>query len=176
MTPAPVATTPFWARVLATRAPRATVLIRLAVGVVFATEGLQKFLHPDVLGAGRFAKIGLPAPELLGPFVGAVELAGGSLVLAGLLTRVASLPLLIDMLVALASTKVPVLLGRGYGGFAPPAVPRHGFWSMMHEARTDLAMLLGAAFLLAVGAGAWSCDARLVERIGAAKGRRGGGA
>lgn len=171
MTPPRGAASAWWPRLLGTRAPRATVLIRLAVGLVFVSEGLQKFLFPEALGAGRFAKIGIPAPEAMGPFVGIVEIVCGSLALAGFVTRAASLPLIVDMVVALLSTKVPILLGHGYGGFAAPSVPKHGFWSMLHEARTDLAMLLGAAFLLAVGAGPWSCDARLRGRFAGAQPR-----
>lgn len=152
---------------LESTAPRAVVWIRLAVGVVFAAEGVQKFLYPGALGAGRFAKIGLPAPHFLGPLVGAVELVCGLLVLAGLFVRFAALPLLAIMVVALASTKVPVLLGHGYWIFAAPSASRHGVWSMLHEARTDLSMLLGALFLRIVGAGPLSLDARLARRLGA---------
>lgn len=144
---------------LATRAPAATVLVRVAVGLVFVAEGVQKFLFPDALGAGRFAKIGIPAPETMGPFVGVVEIVAGTLVLAGLLTRLAAVPLVVDMIVAILSTKVPILLGHGYWGFADPSVARTGLWSMLHESRTDLSMLLGACFLLLVGAGPWSLDA-----------------
>jgi uncharacterized membrane protein YphA (DoxX/SURF4 family) len=135
---------------------------------VFLSEGIQKFLYPAELGAGRFAKIGIPAPEVMGPFVGAMELVCGALVLAGLLTRLAAIPLIFDMIVAIASTKVPILLGHGYLGFAAPRIPKHGLWSMLHEARTDLAMLLGSIFLLLVGAGSRSVDAILHRRATAA--------
>lgn len=139
---------------------RWTILIRIAVGVVFTSEGLQKLIFPEALGAGRFAKIGIPAPELMGPFVGVVETTCGVLVLAGAFTRLAVVPLMTIMLVALASTKLPILLGHGYLGFASPAASKTGIWSMLHEARTDLAMLLCAAYLYAAGPGAWSLDAR----------------
>jgi putative oxidoreductase len=152
-----------WESMLATSAPRATILIRLAVGVVFASEGIQKFLDPDALGAGRFAKIGIPVPEVTGPFVGAVETIGGILILLGLCTRPAALALVIDMIVAIASTKVPILIGHGYLGFANPT-GKTGLWSMLHEARTDLSMLLCSTFLLAIGAGAWSFDSMLHRR------------
>ncbi len=136
------------------------------VGVVFASEGIQKFLYPDALGAGRFAKIGIPAPEVMGPFVGTVETVCGVLVLAGLVTRIAAVPLIIDMLVAIASTKVPILLGHEYFLFSNPSVPKSGFLSMLHEARTDLSMILGSMFLLLVGSGGWSLDALLQRRLG----------
>jgi uncharacterized membrane protein YphA (DoxX/SURF4 family) len=129
------------------------VLIRALVGPVFLSEGIQKFLFPDALGAGRFVKIGIPAPEVMGPFVGVVEIVCGSLLIAGLLTRLAAIPLILDMLVAIATTKVPILL-------------QGGFWKMAHEARTDWAMLLGATYLLLVGSGPWSLDARLGRRHG----------
>ncbi len=126
------------------------ILVRLAVGVVFLTEGLQKFLFADALGVGRFIKIGIPAPALMAPFVGVIETGCGALLILGLLTRVAAIPLLIDMMVAIAATKIPLLL-------------KSGFWAMAHEARTDFTMLLGCLFFLIVGAGRWSVDAHLGE-------------
>ena len=126
--------------------PRSVVLIRLLVGAVFLAEGFQKFLFPAALGVGRFVKIGLPAPEFLAPFVGVVEITCGALLIVGLLTRWAAVPLLIDMTVAITTTKIPMLHTQG-------------FWAMVHEARTDCCMFLGALFLLIVGPGAWSIDA-----------------
>ena len=125
--------------------PTAILLIRLIVGSVFLVEGIQKFLFPDALGVGRFIKIGIPAPEIMAPFVGGVETLGGALVLIGLLTRPALLALLIDILVAIGTTKIPMLVEKG-------------FWVMAHEARTDWSMLLGSIALLATGAGKWSLD------------------
>jgi putative oxidoreductase len=144
-----------------TRAPALVVLIRLAVGLVFLTEGVQKFLYPAELGAGRFSKIGIPAPEVMGPFVGCVEVVCGALLILGLLTRFAAIPLIITISTAIVSTKIPMLLGHGFWGFALAKLPRYGFLSMMHEARTDFSMLFSLVFLLIVGAGAWSLDARL---------------
>jgi uncharacterized membrane protein YphA (DoxX/SURF4 family) len=146
-------------RLAATNAPAAALLVRIAVGGIFLSEGIQKFLFPAELGVGRFEAIGLPAPGALAPFVGAVEIAGGLLVLVGLLTRLAAVALLIDMLVAIATTKIPILVQRG-------------FWTMAHEARTDYAMLLCALFLLLVGAGPWSLDARLAPAEGGHRGPR----
>ncbi|HEX7603062.1 MAG TPA: DoxX family protein, partial [Polyangiaceae bacterium] len=102
------------------------------------------------LGVGRFVKIGIPMPGVMAPFVGVVEIVCGGLVIAGLLTRLASLPLIIDMFVAIATTKIPILM-------------KSGFWAMAHEARTDLAMLFGCIFLMLVGAGPTSLDARVVR-------------
>ena len=150
-------------RLLSTNAPAATILVRLLVGSVFLSEGIQKFLYPTELAAGRFAKIGIPAPEILGPFVGACETIGGGLLILGLITRFAALVLLIDISVAIVSTKIPILLGHGYGRFALPNLPRYGFLSMMHEARTDFSMWLGLVFLLIVGAGKMSFDAILAR-------------
>jgi uncharacterized membrane protein YphA (DoxX/SURF4 family) len=147
-------------RLFETTAPRSVVLIRALVGIVFVAEGIQKFLYPAALGAGRFAKIGIPAPGVMGPFIGGLELVCGALVLAGLLTRPAALLLAADMVVAILSTKLPVLLGHGYWRFAAPNV-KPGFWSLLHESRTDIAMLLGSAFLVIVGAGPSSLDARI---------------
>ena len=132
-------------RVLASNAPRATVIIRLLVGLVFLSEGIQKFLFPDALGVGRFTKIGIPAPEFFAPFVGVLEVGCGLLLVLGLATRLAAIPLLINISVAIASTKIPMLA-------------QNGFWSAAHESRTDYSMLLGLIFLLIVGAGPWSLD------------------
>jgi putative oxidoreductase len=140
-----------WKRWVSTNAPAATVLIRLMVGAVFLSEGIQKFLFADQLGAGRFLKIGLPAPDILGPFVAICEIACGCLVLLGLVTRIAVIPLLVIMAVALITTKWPMLGAQG-------------FWYMAHESRTDWSMTLGSLYLLVVGAGPRSLDALLSAR------------
>ena len=143
-------------RLLRTGAPSATLLIRLAVGCVFLSEGIQKFLFPDQLGVGRFVKIGIPAPQVMAPFVGYVEIVCGALLLLGLFTRLAAIPLIIDMLVAIASTKIPMLV-------------KLGFWAMAHEARVDVSMLMGCLFLLIAGAGPWSLDARVLSGSASAR-------
>jgi putative oxidoreductase len=150
-------------RLFSTNAPAATVLVRLMTGSVFLSEGIQKFLYPTELAAGRFAKIGIPAPQIMGPFVGGCEIVCGALLIIGLLTRLAAIVLLIDISIAILSTKIPVLLGHGFWGFSLMKLPRYGFWSMMHEARTDFSMWLGLLFLVIVGAGKkLSFDAMLV--------------
>ncbi len=147
----------------------AIVLIRLAVGLaVFFPEGLQKLLFPDILGAGRFAGIGIPSPEFFGPFVGVVETVCGLLIILGLATRWASIPLIITMIVALLSTKLPILLGHDWWIFHVSEMSRYGFWSAQHEARTDMVMLLSLIFLLIVGSGGWSLDRWLANRRHAA--------
>ncbi len=150
----------FRQKIVATGAPASVILIRFVVGGIFLSEGIQKFLYPGENGVGRFVKIGIPAPEAMAPFVGVVEIVCGALILIGLLTRLAAIPLIIDMLVAILSTKMPILLGHGFWGFSLRALPYYGFWGMVHEARTDFAMLLGSIFLLINGAGGWSLDAR----------------
>jgi len=156
-----------WRRVISTQASRAVVLIRMLVGGVFLAEGVQKFLYPNEVGPGRFAKIGIPNPDVMGPFVGVVEILCGALILVGLFTRLAAIPLIINMLVAILSTKIPILLGHGFWSFSLRSLPYYGFWGFAHETRTDFAMLLGSLFLLLVGAGAWSLDARLSRRSSA---------
>jgi len=135
-------------KILYLGAPAQVILIRLAVGAVFLSEGVQKFLYPADLGVGRFVKIGIPSPQFFAPFVGVVEIICGALILLGLLTRLAAIPLIVDMLVAITTTKIPILM-------------KSGFWAMAHEARVDYAMLLGCLFLLAVGAGPISIDRML---------------
>lgn len=132
-------------------APPATWLVRAIVGAVFVSEGVQKFLFPDELGVGRFVKIGIPAPEVMAPFVGVVETVGGLALLVGIGTRLVAIPLLVSMLVAITSTKL-VTFGK------------NGFWKTAHEARTDLLMIFGLVFLLLVGAGPVSLDARIRAR------------
>jgi uncharacterized membrane protein YphA (DoxX/SURF4 family) len=135
----------------ANRAAKAVLLIRILVGWVFLSEGIQKFLFPDSLGIGRFVKIGIPWPQVMAPFVGVVEIVCGALLLIGFVTRIVSIPLLIDICVALYSTKIVPLA-------------RNGLWSTLHEARTDVSMLLGLIFLLVVGGGTLSLDTRLSRK------------
>lgn len=137
-------------KILNTDYSTTTILIRLMVGVVFLSEGIQKFLFAEKLGAGRFEKIGLPSPEFLGSFVGTFEILCGILILLGFLTRFASILLLIIMVTAIATTKSEILVNKG-------------FWAMLHESRTDWAMLLGSVFLLINGGGNWSVDKFLTK-------------
>jgi putative oxidoreductase len=122
-----------------------TILIRLIVGLVFLSEGIQKFLFPELRGAGRFETIGLPEPEFLGYFVGSFEVICGLLVLIGFLTRFACVPLLIIMFVAIYTTKSQVFIEKG-------------FWELLHGSRTDWSMLMGSIFLIVRGGGRWSLD------------------
>lgn len=135
-------------KLMQTNAPAATWIVRWLVGLVFFLEGMKKFLFVAQWGAGRFTRIGIPHPQFFGPFVGSIEIICGFLLLVGLLTRFASIALIIDISVAILSTKVPILM-------------KQGWWPAEAEARTDYSMLMGLLFLLIVGAGAWSLDARL---------------
>jgi len=138
-------------KLIKTDASAAVVIVRLMVGAVFISEGSQKFLFPADIGPGRFEKIGFPSPEVVAPLVGYFEIGCGTLVLAGFLTRLAVIPLIVIMLTAIGSTKIPILLNQG-------------FWKMAHEARTDWSMLLGSIFLLIAGAGPWSIDGLIGKR------------
>jgi putative oxidoreductase len=129
------------------RAATALLLIRVLVGWVFVSEGIQKFLFPAQLGVGRFEKIGIPAAHVMAPFVGTVEIVCGCLVLIGLFTRLATVPLLCVISVAIVTTKVPM-------------IAKNGVWAMLHEARADFSMLLGLLFLLIAGGGSLTLDAR----------------
>ena len=123
------------------------LLLRFLVGWVFLSEGIQKFLYPSALGAGRFAKIGIPFPHFTGPFVGVVEIVCGTMLILGIATLYAVIPLLIDIGVAIVTTKWPLL-------------HKDGFWAAMHESRTDLCMFLGLIAIACLGAGSWSFDRR----------------
>lgn len=124
---------------------KTTLLIRLMVGFVFLSEGIQKFIFPEIRGAGSFESIGLPSPEFLGNMVGFFEITCGLFIILGLLTRLASIPLIVIMLVAFITTKSSVYLEKG-------------FCELLHGSRTDWSMLLGSLFLLIKGSGSYSCD------------------
>jgi putative oxidoreductase len=143
-------------RLTSTSAPAAVVLIRLYVGVIFACEGILKFLRPGPLGPGRFDKAGIPAPGFFSSLDGVFEIGCGVLILVGLLTRLAAVPMIINMLGALLITKLPI-----FWGHAPLFRGEHGWWDFIHESRVEIAQLCGSVFLLLVGAGAYSLDARL---------------
>lgn len=132
-------------RILKTDNAPTTLLIRLMVGIVFLSEGIQKFLFAAIRGAGRFEKIGLPESEFLGTFVGSFEIFSGALILLGLTTRLAAIPTLIIMIVAISATKIDILINQG-------------LWEMLHAARTDWSMLLGSIFLIIRGGGFASID------------------
>lgn len=134
--------------ILSTDNSNATILIRLMVGFIFLSEGIQKFLLPALRGAGRFEKIGLQQPYFLSYFVGTFEIVCGILVISGLFTRLAAIPLIIIMLMAITTTKADVLVNDG-------------FWELLHGSRTDWAMLLGSVFLVVKGGGKWSLDKAL---------------
>jgi uncharacterized membrane protein YphA (DoxX/SURF4 family) len=133
----------------------AILLIRLYVGAIFVIEGVLKFVRPDALGPGRFAKIGLPVSDFLANLDGVAEIGCGLLILVGLCTKLATLPMIADMLGAILLTKVPLLWGN-----AALYPKESGIWDFLHEARLEVAMLCGCIFLLIVGAGAYSLDAR----------------
>ncbi|HXS77907.1 MAG TPA: DoxX family protein [Terracidiphilus sp.] len=124
------------------------ILIRVIVGVVFLTEGILKFVRPGELGVGRFAHLGLPYPHLLAPFVGTVEIAAGAALILNFFSGDAALLLVSVILTAIATTKVPILLGHHLGPFGPPKLDHYGILSFIHEARTDLAMLFGLVAIL----------------------------
>jgi putative oxidoreductase len=153
-----------WKKITAPTGSNANVLIRFVVGGVFLNEGILKFLYPMWQASGRFAKIGIPYPDFVGPFVGTVETVCGALVILGLLTRPAAFALFIDISVAIFTTKIPVLLGHGFLGFSLIfSDPQYGFLTMVHEARTDFAMWFGLLFLLITGPGRWSADALMTR-------------
>jgi putative oxidoreductase len=124
------------------------ILVRVIVGLVFFTEGLLKFVLPGELGSGRFAHIGFPYPYLLAPIVGVVEIVAGAALMLGLYAGDAAVLLLIVILTALFTTKVPILLGHHFGRFEPQKLGHYGLLSFLHEARTDLCSLVGCVAIL----------------------------
>jgi putative oxidoreductase len=124
------------------------ILIRITVGLIFLTEGIQKYLFPELLGTGRFLTIGFSHPAFWAYFTGTFEIICGTLIILGFLTRVASMPLIIIMITAFISTKIPILMHKG-------------FWPWAHEYRTDFAMTLLLIYLLIYGSGNWSFDLKI---------------
>ena len=145
-------------RILNTDRSETTLIIRVMVGVVFLSEGIQKFLYPSMRGIGRFEGMGFPNPEFFGGFVGVFEILAGTLLLLGLLTRGAAIAMLVNMTVAIIVTKIPIAFGESFGPFILRDLDTYGFWSMAHEIRTDFAMWLGSLFLIIKGGGKWSFD------------------
>ncbi len=138
-------------------APRSTILIRCMVGGVFLWEGVLKFVYTNQ-GVGRFTKIGFPAPALTADFVAVLEIVGGALLIAGFLTRLIAIPFVIEMVVAILSTKVALYLGTSPLPL-PPSLPQIGAWAVLHEIRSDYAQIMSVLFLFCAGPGPWSVDA-----------------
>jgi putative oxidoreductase len=143
-------------------APRATVLVRIMAGAVFLSEGMIKFIFANQ-GLGRFTKLGFPHPALTASFIGGLEIVGGCLLIAGLLTRLTALTFVVEMVVAILATKISLYLGTSPLPL-PPAPPRVGFWAVLHESRSDWAQLLTCWYLAAVGPGPWSLAALIRRR------------
>jgi len=136
--------------ILSTADDNRIILVRLIVGLIFLSEGIQKYLYPELVGTGRFGKIGFADPEFWAYFVGTFEIICGVFILLGLLTRLASIPLFIIMITAFVTTKWPILVDKG-------------FWAMAHDYRTDFAMTLLLIYLLIYGGGSWSLDSKIYK-------------
>ncbi len=153
-------------------APRSAILIRLMAGGVFLWEGILKFVYVNQ-GVGRFTKLGIPVPEVMAPFVAVLEIVGGILLISGSLTRLIAIPFVIEMIVAMLSTKISMYHGTSPLPL-PPSPPQVGIWAVLHEIRSEYAQIMSVLFLFAAGPGPWSVDAlvaRLKQRVGGAASR-----
>ena len=139
--------------------PRATAVVRVMAGSVFFWEGILKFVYVNQ-GVGRFTKLGIPFPSFTAPFVGWLEIVGGILLIAGLGTRLIAVPFIVEMLVAMLSTKPRLFLGT-LPLPPPPVPPQVGIWAVLHEIRSEYAQIMSCIFLLIAGPGPWSVDAAL---------------
>lgn len=142
--------------------PRSTLFLRLMAGGVFFWEGILKFVYTNQ-GVGRFTKIGIPYPHETAVFVACLEIVGGLLLISGLGTRLIAIPFIIEMIVAILTTKISLYLGTSPLP-QPPALPKVGIWAVLHEIRADYAQILTTTFLLINGPGRWSLDAILLGR------------
>lgn len=138
--------------ILASPNDNRAVIIRLVVGLIFLSEGIQKFLFPELMGAGRFLDIGFSHPVIWAYLAGTSEIICSLLILLGVFTRVATIPLLIVMITAFAKTKWPIML-------------HIGFWQMIHENNIDFALTLLLIYLLIYGAGRLSFDTRIIGSL-----------
>jgi putative oxidoreductase len=142
-----------------TSGPKGTLVIRLMAGGVFLSEGLLKFAYVNQ-GVGRFTKLGMPFPEVLAPSIALLEIGGGWLLITGLGTRLISVPFILEMVVAVLSTKISLYFGTSPLP-KPPALPVVGWWAVLHESRSDYAQLMSCVFLFVCGPGPWSLDGAL---------------
>lgn len=145
-----------------TKGPASALLLRLMAGGVFLWEGILKFVYASQ-GVGRFTKLGMPVPHATANFVGGLEIVGGLLLLSGLMTRLIAIPFIIEMVVAILSTKISLYLGTSPLPL-PPSPPQFGMWAVLHEVRSEYAQLLTTAFLLINGPGEWSLDALFLKK------------
>jgi uncharacterized membrane protein YphA (DoxX/SURF4 family) len=125
------------------------IFIRLIVGLIFMSEGLQKYLFLQVLGPGFFQEIGFRHAFFWAYFAGACEMLFGMMVLWGLLTRLASIPLLIIMITAFITTKIPILETKG-------------LWTFLHEYNTEFSLTVLLILLIIYGGGKWSADLKIL--------------
>jgi len=132
------------------------LIIRLMAGSVFFWEGILKFVYVNQ-GAGRFTKLGFAFPETTAHLIAVGEIVGGLLLLLGLFTRITAFYFIIQMIVAVLSTKIGLYLGTSPLPL-PPAPPKVGIWAVLHEIRSDYAQILTCLFLLVEGAGRRSLD------------------
>jgi putative oxidoreductase len=135
-------------RQLGTQGPASLIVIRLLVGGVFLSAGIQKLIFPDLLGAGRFATLGFPVPRLVATTIGVVEIIAGGAVLLGLATRLAAILLLLIGIGAIITTKLPILMGEPVWVFPLPDRQHYGVWAFLRVWRGDIAMVLGSLYLL----------------------------
>lgn len=160
-----------WLSEVPPETPGAVLLIRLMAGGVFFWEGILKFVYTNQ-GLGRFTKLGIPFPDIMGPGIGCLEIVGGLLLIFGLCTRFISILFICEMIVAILSTKISLFLGT-YPLPLPPAPPTVGIWAVLHEIRSDYAQIMCSAFLLIVGAGPLSLDWNLFGDKRTSSGKRG---
>lgn len=158
----------FWFTNPPVTAAKSAIILRLMAGAVFLWEGILKFVYVSQ-GVGRFTKLGIPFPHFSATFVACLEIVGGMLILSGLFTRFIAVPFIIEMIVAMLSTKISMFLGTSPLPL-PPSPPQVGIWAVLHEVRSEYAQLMTVLFLMINGPGSLSLDALLRKDVRSRKG------
>lgn len=126
-------------------------ILRVITGIVFLMHGWQKVFTMGFGGVtGGFTHMGIPLPGVTGPLIAIIELVGGTALIIGLLTRLAALGLVLDMLGAMIFVHF-----------------KNGFFSPMGY-EFPLMLLTAALVLFIAGSGRYSVDNNLAARRAAA--------
>ncbi len=138
-------------RILSTEPQKTTLLIRFMVGFYFLVGGVLKLSYPELQETGFFQNLGFISAGAMVSVIYTFEIICGIMIMAGLFTRIAVIPLLLTISFTVLVGKLPIMF-------------EEGFWLMAHISRIDFAMFLGCVFLFITGSGYWSLDWKLISK------------